>query len=432
MGRLVACEWEGRLLTIEEALELRSQKPASTLQFFCPACGHRVRAHKAGTTGQGAHFEHLVRNPTCSAGSGLTQNSMGRTQAFQASKASPPSTQIKWPTGASSVEPRPDFSPIHALLPPQCGHREFKPTLCIGLDIAWFGGSKGNPDSQYDCVVAAVVSPDPITTHLDIQRVPLIGRDPDAALTACAVGRLIDRYASQVQRIVLGIDAPLLSTQIIPSGRERAWRAADRVLSDTRRAIDQFVGGSNGWHPILQPGAPLTPRVLHLIERLSHQHGFGVWNTANVQHDRLAIEVFPSEAIWALKRLGGYVEHQNADLIRGYKKLKGVALAEGDVRNLVQGVLSPVGSIIGFEEGWQMILDSSLSWLLADPEWTQGVDGYRGGKLLDDAIDSLLCLAAAIGYAKGESHVYVDNSNADDGHIIGPGLFVNQLNPQND
>ncbi|NDG88883.1 MAG: DUF429 domain-containing protein [Gammaproteobacteria bacterium] len=321
------------------------------------------------------------------------------------------------------MEPRPDFSRIHALLPPQCGQREFKPTLCIGLDIAWFGGSKGNPDSQYDCVVAAVVGPDSKATHLDIKRVPLIGRDPDGSLTAGAIGKVIDRYASQVQSIVLGIDAPLLSTQVIPPRRARAWRAADRVLSDARRGIDQFVGGSNGWHPTLQPGAPLAPRVVHLMDALSRQHGFAVWNTKNVQHERLAIEVFPSEAIWALKRLGGYADHTNADLIRSYKKLKGVALREEEIRNLIQRVLSPVGPLIGFEEGWQMIEDSSLSWLLTDPAWVQGTE-YRGGKLLDDTIDSLLCLAVAIGYAKGESHVYVDNSNPDDGHIIGPGIFA--------
>ena len=424
MGRMVVCQWEGRSLKIEEALELRSQRPASSLQFYCLCCGQRVRAHKAGTTGQGAHFEHFVRNPTCSEGGSSIQHSVGRTNPSLISREpSPQRETVIWPHGISRVEIRPDFSNIKSLLPPHCGSPEFKPTLCIGLDIAWFGGSKGHSDSQFDCVVAAVVGPDPKATRLNIQRVPLIGRDLDAVLTARAIAEVIDLFSEQVERVVLGIDAPLLSTQVIPPGRQRAWRASDRVLSDTRRSIDQFVGGSNGWHPILQPGAPLAPRVVHLLERLSSQHGFAVWKSATDQHERVAIEVFPSEAIWALKRLGGYADHQNADLIRSYKKLKGVVLREEEVRNLVQGVLSPVGRIIGFEEGWQMILDSSLSGLLADNEWAQGAE-YRGGKLLDDAIDSLLCLAAAIGYAKGESHVYVDELNPDDGHIISPGVFL--------
>ena len=428
MGRLVLCQWEGRTLTIDEALALRSQRSASSLQFFCLDCGQRVRAHKAGTTGQGAHFEHLVRNPLCLGGSKpiepaqRTPHSVQTLQKNQLVTKAPQAVQFKWPRGMPKLEPRQDFSEIQSLLPPRCGHREFKSTLCIGLDIALFGGSKGNSDSQFDCVVSAVVAPDPKATVIDIQRVSLVGRDLDASITARAIGVCIDRYAAKVDRIVLGIDAPLLSTQVIPPGRERAWRASDRVLSDTRSAIDRFLGGSQGWHPTLQPGAPLAPRVASLVETLSNQHGFEVWKRANEQSARLAIEVFPSEAIWSLKRLGGYAEHQNADLIRSYKKLKGVALQEEEVRHLVQGVLSSVGTLIGFEEGWEMILESSLGWMLADPTWNQN-GLYRGGKLLDDVIDSLLCLAAAISYAKGESHVYANHTHLDDGHIIGPGVF---------
>lgn len=32
----------------------------------CPECHGRVRAHKAGTTDQRAHFEHMNANPGCS------------------------------------------------------------------------------------------------------------------------------------------------------------------------------------------------------------------------------------------------------------------------------------------------------------------------------------------------------------------------------
>ncbi len=33
--------------------------------FRCVECGERVRAHRKGTTGQAAHFEHLQANPKC-------------------------------------------------------------------------------------------------------------------------------------------------------------------------------------------------------------------------------------------------------------------------------------------------------------------------------------------------------------------------------
>jgi predicted RNase H-like nuclease len=421
MGRMVVCSWEGRSLTIDEALLLRNQRASATLHFYCLECGERIRAHKAGTTGQGAHFEHLVRNPLCSGGSGSPRFSTNQKPLEHLPKFAQSSVSIL-PHGIPKIKGRQDYSPIESFLPPACGFREFRSTLCLGLDIAWFGGSKGNPDSQFDCVVAAVVGPDSKATRINIQRVPLIGRDLDATLTANAIGQVIDRLSQDVESVVLAIDAPLLSTQVIPPGRQRAWRASDRALGDARQTIDQFVGGSHGWHPTVQPGAPLAPRVIQLIKSLESQHGFTLWSGESERHERLVIEVFPSEAIWALKRLGGYADHQNADVIRSYKKLKGMLLNESEVRNLVRSVLAPVGRIIDFEEDWQLLLESALSWMIADPTWGEGAF-FRGGKLLDDVIDSLLCLAVSVGYAKGESHVFFSEQNFNDGHIIGPGRF---------
>ena len=103
--------------------------------------------------------------------------------------------------------------------------------------------------------------------------------------------------------------------------------------------------------------------------------------------------------------------------------MRGTQLSEVDVRNIVSAVLSPVGSIISYARGWDIIQESALNLMLSDVMMGQG-GVYKGGKLLDDVIDSLLCLAAAVAYAKGESHVYVSGLNLDDGHIIGPGVFA--------
>lgn len=63
----IRCKFEGDLLGIGKALEIRDRvRPGSRPKFMCIQCGKPVRAHKAGTTGQGAHFEHLERNPRCS------------------------------------------------------------------------------------------------------------------------------------------------------------------------------------------------------------------------------------------------------------------------------------------------------------------------------------------------------------------------------
>jgi predicted RNA-binding Zn-ribbon protein involved in translation (DUF1610 family) len=58
------CILNGSRIDIQTALEIRGRK--SPADFRCPECGERVRAHKKGTTGQEAHFEHLSSNPRCS------------------------------------------------------------------------------------------------------------------------------------------------------------------------------------------------------------------------------------------------------------------------------------------------------------------------------------------------------------------------------
>ena len=54
----------GRRVDVATALELRDRK--TKLDFRCPECGEGVRAHKKGSTGQAAHFEHLSANVRCS------------------------------------------------------------------------------------------------------------------------------------------------------------------------------------------------------------------------------------------------------------------------------------------------------------------------------------------------------------------------------
>jgi hypothetical protein len=66
MPLAVFCSFEDGRLAIEDALELRSRAPRRRkLPFLCEECGQPVRPHRAGTTGQAAHFEHHRRNPDC-------------------------------------------------------------------------------------------------------------------------------------------------------------------------------------------------------------------------------------------------------------------------------------------------------------------------------------------------------------------------------
>lgn len=54
--------WDNKPVTIEQALELRD---SGFNKFVCDDCGQSVSAHKAGTTGSKAHFEHKQANPLC-------------------------------------------------------------------------------------------------------------------------------------------------------------------------------------------------------------------------------------------------------------------------------------------------------------------------------------------------------------------------------
>lgn len=66
MPKAVYCTYENGRLGVLEALELRSRARRDIrVRFSCLECGHPVRPHRAGSTGQAAHFEHFKRNPRC-------------------------------------------------------------------------------------------------------------------------------------------------------------------------------------------------------------------------------------------------------------------------------------------------------------------------------------------------------------------------------
>ena len=67
MARATTCMFEGKELSIEDAIEIRdkrSSKERKKLRFTCVECGKHVRAHRASGHGE-AHFEHFARNPDC-------------------------------------------------------------------------------------------------------------------------------------------------------------------------------------------------------------------------------------------------------------------------------------------------------------------------------------------------------------------------------
>ncbi|MEX1027923.1 MAG: hypothetical protein WD049_07945 [Candidatus Paceibacterota bacterium] len=306
-------------------------------------------------------------------------------------------------------------------------------TLCIGLDIAWFGGSKSNPDSKYDCIGSVVVGGESGEDEFNLTRVSLgKDRDPDAAKTLEAIQELLDPYLPNGTPIVFSLDAPIQARDRQPPLPVRQpslkkgekgkieRRASDNRLEAGRKRIDKAHGGSSGWNPNIQAGAPLAPRVEKLLAGLK-KLGFELWSPESHAASRLVIECFPAEAIWAAKCMDGFRTDITAPCAKAYKKQKGVRLASEQVHKLTEDVLHAFSIPSGDETMWPALVTNAINWMLEDRTRRTPDDLYRGGKLLDDVVDTMICLATALSYSRRNAHVWFASDNIDDGHIIGPG-----------
>jgi Protein of unknown function (DUF429) len=302
--------------------------------------------------------------------------------------------------------------------------------LCIGLDIGWFGGSAADRDSQYDCLAWALInrSPDqPFSLTAHLERIALHDRDPDASQLLRAVGALLERH-SAAGRVVFAIDAPIQAAHrpglpvrtALPPGGTIERRACEEYLSHERQRIDRAAGGANDWHPNVQPGAPLAPRVMSLLSGLDRL-GFRLWTEADRAAPRLVIECFPAEAIWAMKRLNRFGATLTAAEVKCYKDQDRNTLSALQVAELTRTVLNGFAADSGHPEVWTVLVERAVDWMCSDATWRRAPDQYRGGKLLDDVVDSMICLATSLSYTQGQHHVWQDPIHTDDGHIIGPG-----------
>lgn len=302
--------------------------------------------------------------------------------------------------------------------------------LCIGLDIAWFGGSKSTPSSQYDFLASVIVDGESGGQQPEFRRVSLgKTRDPAAELTLTAIKEMIQKNSS-VKRIVFALDAPIQARDRKLPERQPSLKKGDKGkikrracedrLDANRKAIDKICGGSSGWNPNIQSGAPLAPRVQHLLHGLERLN-FELWTPNSRSASKLAIECFPAEAIWAAKRMEGFRLDMTAPCAKAYKKQNGSLLNEEQVKKLVHDVLHGFEDLSGNKELWKRLVEKAIEWMLHDQVW-QTADGlYRGGKLLDDVVDTMICLVTSLSYTQRCAHVWFDPDHSDDGHIIGPG-----------
>lgn len=298
--------------------------------------------------------------------------------------------------------------------------------LCIGLDIAWFGGCAKDKDSQFDCIGAGFISPHAEQPTFTLIRVPLENRDPNAVQLLVAIDGLLRKHNS-IKRVVFALDAPIQAVdrglpdrppRLSPGSVER--RECENYLDKQCRYLQKSIIGDNRWRPKIQPGAPLAHRVVSLLNELQ-KHGFSLWTRESQNAEKILIECFPAEAVWAIRQLGYCPESANAACIKAYKGQKGTSLSTEKVGSLVHNVLDAFAPVTGITAHWPTLVNQTINQMLNDPAWQ--VNGYyRGGKYLDDAVDILICLVTSLSYAYHLAHVWQDPQHADDGHIIGPGF----------
>lgn len=300
--------------------------------------------------------------------------------------------------------------------------------LCIGLDIAWFGGSTNNKDSQYDCLSYVLISSDKEPVF-NLLRIPLEDRDLESTCLLAAVDKLLESHHER-NKILFALDAPIQAVNRglplrnpVPSKGTVQRRACENHLDNKRKELEKNTRGNDGWRPNIQPGAPLAPRVTSLLKGLQ-ERGFSLWTDEDKNAEKLVIECFPSEAIWAIKQMGHYPDSATATCVKAYKKQKGILLSNEQVTCLVRDVLDALVSASGNPLLWPTLVDRTINWMLNERTWYKN-GGYKGGKLLDDVVDTMICLATSLSYVYDQAHVWQDPEQPDDGHIIGPGFSNN-------
>ncbi len=298
-----------------------------------------------------------------------------------------------------------------------CACTAFVPSMCVGLDMAWYGGSKKDPASQQDVLLWVHRTSLSETSALQIRRLKLEHRDPEAAQLLDAIGCLCPREDFNDVPFFMGIDAPLMAEQ--RAHQKWTYRASDHALSQGRMAVDRRQGGSRGWHPRLQPGYPIPPRVKALVEGLQMALSARVW-TPHVEKERgILLESFPSEALWSARTRGLYSVSM-VDGVKAYKQQRGRWLEASEVTHLVRTVLLPLAGFLEEPKVWVAIVGQLMEWLLTDSSW-QVQGRYQGGKGLDDVVDSAICLLIALCASEGRAHAWFDPEHPEDGHIAGPG-----------
>jgi hypothetical protein len=318
-------------------------------------------------------------------------------------------------------------------------HSSLPRILCVGVDVTWWGGGR-EAASRWETIVSATLD----ASTLSIDRVDLAGHpnpnrrlptepnfDADGKAICAAILDTIGRHPG-VEHVVLALDAPLSCRE--RPGQPARCKAVARgdpmgtLQRDSERALREYMSGLHRdvraeWNQDLriQPGSPVPCRIARAVERLraSAAAAMSPYRAGDAVSPRGIVEVFPSEAIWALGLLGAYGE-LGSSAVRAYKaktpRMLPVAEAHTVARRPLEGFLLPLrdgGLPAGTARAWiDQIVGEAID--LA----TNSGGAIRKSKRFDDPIDSGIAFLTAAACALGQFHEWGDGP---DGTIVGPG-----------
>ena len=315
--------------------------------------------------------------------------------------------------------------------------------LCIGIDITWWGGSAGKRVSQRETIVAGCIG---APEELCIRAIDLgCAKNPEAHLPTEpnfdgdghrlieAMEEVIVQYAGQFDRCIVALDAPLEAAY--REGQKPRLKSVRKgeVLGSKRRqcetALSEFKRECTGprakdWNHDLriQSGSPIAPRVQKVIEALKRR-GFEICWERDSSALQQVIEIFPSEAIWALGVTGCYGV-SDSRTVRAYKMRKPRTLPQNEAFRMACKPLEGFRQLLSTPGAGRLDSDVLDAWIEAIAANACAVSNSRQDGIIakdkgfDDPIDSGIAFLTAVAYSVGRFHVW---GNGNDGVIVGPG-----------
>jgi hypothetical protein len=302
-------------------------------------------------------------------------------------------------------------------------------TLCIGVDIAWWGGGKRKA-FQTDHVWAGWVDAAGQISRLEHLPVDLkdslgvfpqhpcglYGKDPYGAALLDRLSKLSEK-AEIWDDVIIAIDAPLESA-VRPVARPRrpCYRRGETSGAQRRSCEHQLGDYLRSLNPIwakdvnVQPGSPLFPRISGVVEGLK-TIGYRLGASGRQKSTRSLVEIFPSASIGVLGASESYL-NSDSTKVRRYKTVRhfySIDDAYEIAREPIVGFKGLLGSQIS------QIADQVAITAAANLKWKD--EHAARSKYFDDVVDAGIAFATGACLAIGKSFWIGDGS---DGAILLP------------